>query len=139
MSGLPDPLTERIIACAIEVHRLTGPGLLESVYDVCLAYELQLAGLEFQRQKNVSFDYKGVSASAAFRVDFVVADAVLVELKCVETLLPVHRAQVLTYLRLSGLATGLIINFNVPVLREGLRRVVWTHRPEAASEPPRLP
>lgn len=141
MSELHDPLTERIIACAIEVHRMTGPGLLESVYDVCLAYELELAGLDFQRQKNISFAYKGLSAQAAFRVDLVVESTVLVELKCVESIQPVHKAQVLTYLRLSGLPTGLLINFNVPVLRDGIRRLIWTHNPKAAltSAPLGLP
>lgn len=133
MSRLYDPLTERIIACAIEVHRMTGPGLLESVYDVCLAYELEHAGIDFQRQASVSFDYKELSAQSAFRVDFIVASAILVELKCVDAILPVHKAQVLTYLKLSGLSTGLLLNFNVPVLRDGIRRLVWT-RPQ--QEPP---
>ena len=132
MSELHDPLTERIIACAIEVHRTTGPGLLESVYDVCLAYELELAGLDFQRQKDVTLGYKALTARSAFRIDFVVEGAVLIELKCVESTLPVHKAQVLTYLKLSGLSTGLLINFNVPVLRDGIRRLVWAHNPKAA-------
>ena len=142
MSGLHDPLTARIIACAIELHRLTGPGLLESVYDACLAYELEGAGLDFQRQASVSFDYKGLFAQSAFRVDFIVAGAVLVELKCVESILPVHKAQVLTYLKLSGLSTGLLLNFNVPVLREGIRRLVWTRprlEPPQPSAPPADP
>ena len=126
MSDLHDPLTERIIGCAIEVHRGTGAGLLEAVYDVCFAFELEAAGLAFQRQCSVPIEYKSLSIRTAFRVDFVVEERVLVELKSVETLLPVHKAQVLTYLKLTGLPTGLLINFNVPVVREGIRRMVWT-------------
>jgi GxxExxY protein len=126
MSELDDPLTERIIGCAIEVHRGTGAGLLESVYDVCLAYELKAAGLTFRTQCSVPFEYKSLSIKNAFRADFVVEEHVLVELKAVETLLPVHRAQVLTYLKLTGLTRGLLLNFNVSVLKDGIRRVVWT-------------
>ena len=126
MSDLHDPLTERIIGCAMEVHRGTGAGLLEAVYDVCFAIELEAAGLPFRRQCAVPLEYKTLSVQTAFRVDFVIEERVLVELKSVETLLPVHKAQVLTYLKLTGLPTGLLINFNVPVLREGIRRLVWT-------------
>jgi GxxExxY protein len=126
MSELDDPLTERIIGCAIEVHRGTGAGLLESVYDVCLAYELKAAGLTFRTQCSVPFEYKSLSIKNAFLADFVVEEHVLVELKAVETLLPVHRAQVLTYLKLTGLTRGLLLNFNVSVLKDGIRRVVWT-------------
>ena len=129
MSDLHDPVTERIIGCAIEVHRGTGAGLLEAVYDVCLAFELEAAGLAFRRHYSVPLEYKSLSIQSAFRADFVVDERVLVELKSVETLLPVHKAQVLTYLKLTGLTTGLLINFNVPVLKEGIRRVVWTPNP----------
>ena len=125
MSDLHDPLTEQIIGCAIEVHRRTGPGLLESVYDVCLACELEAAGLDFRREVAVPIEYKTLSVKTAFRVDFVVEERVLVELKAIETLQPVHKAQLLTYLKLTGLPTGLLINFNVPVLIEGVRRMLW--------------
>jgi len=135
MTDLHDPLSERIIGCAIEVHRGTGPGLLESIYDVCLAYELQAAGLAFERQRPVPIDYKTMSIKTAFRVDFVVEGRVVVELKAVETMLPLHKAQVLTYLKLTGVSTGLLINFNVTVLKDGVRRVVWT--PKADPGVPR--
>ncbi|HUR21795.1 MAG TPA: GxxExxY protein [Vicinamibacterales bacterium] len=133
---MDDPLTERIIGCAIEVHRVTGAGLLESVYDVCLAYELKAAGLMFRTQCSVPFEYKSLSIKDAFRADFIVEENVLVELKAVETLLPVHKAQVLTYLKLTGLTRGLLLNFNVQVLKDGIRRVVWTPNLHA-SVPPR--
>ena len=138
MSDLDDPLTERIIGCAIEVHRATGAGLLESIYGVCLAYELKAAALDFRRQCSVPFDYKSLSIKDAFRIDFIVEDRVLVELKAVETLLPVHKAQALTYMKLSGLTKGLLLNFNVPVLKDGIRRLVWTPNLDA-SAPPRDP
>ena len=126
VTDLHDPLSERIIGCAIEVHRATGAGLLESVYDVCLAIELEAAGLAFRRQCSIPIEYKSLSIQTAFRVDFVVEERVLVELKAVETILPVHKAQVLTYMKLTGLTTGLLLNFNVPVMKDGVRRLVWT-------------
>ena len=110
----------------MEVHRGTGAGLLEAVYDVCFAFELQAAGLTFRRQCSLPIEYKSLCIQSAFRVDFVIEERVLVELKAVETFLPVHKAQVLTYLKLTGLSTGLLFNFNVPVMKEGIRRVVWT-------------
>ena len=134
MSDMDDPLTERIIGCAIEVHRRTGAGLLESVYGVCLAYELEAAGLEFRRQCSVPFAYKSLSIENAFRVDFIVKECVLIELKAVETLLPVHKAQALTYMKLSGLTKGLLFNFNVPVLKDGIRRLVWTPNLDESAE-----
>jgi GxxExxY protein len=127
-----DPLTERIIGCAIEVHRLTGPGLLESVYDFCLAIELQSAGLAFERHLAVPFEYKTHSVRNAFNVDYVVERRVVVELKAVETILPVHRAQVLTYMKLTQIQTGLLLNFNATVMRDGIRRLIWT--PATAAE-----
>ena len=126
MPEINDPLAERIIGCAIEVHRRTGPGLLESIYDVCLAFELKAAGLSFQRQPSVPIQYKTMTIQAAFRVDFVIEERVLVELKAVETILPVHKSQVLTYLKLTGITTGLLLNFNVSVMKDGIRRIVWT-------------
>jgi GxxExxY protein len=134
MSDEHDPLTERIIGCAIEVHRATGAGLLESVYDFCLAIELQAAGLDFQRQFSVPFEYKCHSIKSAFKVDYVVERRVLVELKAVETVLPVHKAQGLTYMKLTHIRTGLLINFNVPVLRNGVHRLIWTPKEEPDNQ-----
>jgi GxxExxY protein len=117
-------LTEMVIGAAIEVHRITGPGLLESAYEECLCYELSQLGLEFKRQVQLPIPYKGLRLDCGYRMDLVVEDAVIVELKAVEHLLPVHSAQLLTYLKLSGRKVGLLMNFNEPVLRNGLRRVV---------------
>jgi GxxExxY protein len=118
-------LTEIIIGCAIEVHRALGPGLLESVYEECLSYELQLRGLNFERQKILPLAYKQVKLEAGYRLDLVVEGKVVVELKCVEKLMPVHEAQIMTYLRLSNIKTGLLINFFTPVLKNGIRRIVY--------------
>jgi len=119
-----DLLTQRIIGFAIEVHRQLGPGLLESAYEECVCYELRQAGLVFQRQVPLPVIYKAVRLDRGYRVDVVVENAVILELKTVERLIPVHEAQLLTYLRLSGLRTGLLLNFNSPVLRDGIRRMV---------------
>jgi len=118
-------LTEIIIGCAIEVHRALGPGLLESVYEECLCYELQLRQVQIERQKNLPLRYKNVFLDAGYRLDIVVEKKVIVELKCVEKILPVHEAQIMTYLRLSKLKTGLLINFFTPVLKDGIRRIVY--------------
>lgn len=126
-----EAVTERIIGCAIEVHRHTGPGLLESVYEACLAREFKAAHLEFDRQVALPIVYKNEPLDCAFRIDFVIERSVLVEVKSVEQTLEVHKAQVITYLRLSGLPVGLVINFNVPVLRSGVRRLLRS----PASEP----
>jgi GxxExxY protein len=119
-----DPLTQRIIGFAIEVHRQLGPGLLESAYEECLCYELREAGLAFQQQVPLPVIYKAVRLDCGYRIDIVVEDSVTLELKTVERLIPIHEAQLLTYLRLSGLRTGLLLNFNSPVLRDGIRRMV---------------
>src|SRR5580692_1054056 len=119
-----DPLTEKIIGFAIEVHRQLGPGLLESAYEECLCYELREAGMAFQRQVPLPVIYKAVRLDCGYRIDVVVEDSVILELKTVERLIPIHEAQLLTYLRLSGLRTGLLLNFNSPVLRDGIRRMV---------------
>jgi GxxExxY protein len=116
-------LTERIIGAAIEVHRVTGPGLLESAYEECLCYELSQLGLEFKRQVHLPVPYKGLLLDCGYRMDLVVEDAVIVELKAVEHLLPVHSAQLLTYLKLSGRKVGLLMNFNEPALKDGLKRL----------------
>ncbi len=119
----------------IEVHRHLGAGLLESAYETCLCRELTIRGLSFERQLPMPLIYKGVSLECGYRVDLVVEHCVLVELKTVDALLPVHVAQVITYLRLSKLPVGLLVNFNVPVLKQGLRRL-WL---SSASSPPSLP
>jgi GxxExxY protein len=117
-------LTERIIGAAIEVHRNTGPGLLESVYEECLCYELSQLGLNFQRQVRLPIAYKGIKLDCGFKMDLLVEDAIVLELKTVDQLLPVHSAQLLTYLKLSGKKVGLLINFNEPILTKGLKRLV---------------
>jgi GxxExxY protein len=116
---LHEALTEKIIGAAIEVHRALGPGLLESAYEECLCRELNLRGLAFQRQVSLPVEYKGVKLDCGYRLDLVVQDEVVLELKCVEHLLPVHDAQLLTYLKLSGKRVGIIINFNVATLVRG--------------------
>lgn len=118
-------LTETIIGCAIEVHRALGPGLLESVYEECLCYELQLKGLNIERQKILPIAYKEVKLEAGYRLDLVVEGKVIVELKCIEKLMPVHEAQIMTYLRLTRIKTGLLINFFTPVLKDGIKRIVY--------------
>ena len=115
--------SDTVIGACIEVHRQLGPGLLESTYESCLCHELALRGIPFRRQVPVPLSYKGLSLDCAYRVDLVVDAQILVELKVVERLLPVHESQALTYLRLTGLRTALLVNFNVPVLRLGLRRL----------------
>ncbi|HDJ29825.1 MAG TPA: GxxExxY protein [Candidatus Acetothermia bacterium] len=117
-------ITETIIGAAIEVHRALGPGLLESVYEECLCRELSLRGIPFERQRSLPVEYKGLRLDCGYRLDLLVADTVVVEIKAVESLLPIHEAQLLTYLRLGGWKVGLLINFNVAVLRQGIRRRV---------------
>lgn len=117
-------VAKAVIGAAIEVHRALGPGLLEGVYEECLAVELELRGLRGERQRRIAVQYKGRQVAADLRIDLLVEDRVIVELKAVEKLLPVHGAQLLSYLRLTDTSLGLLINFNVPLLREGIRRVV---------------
>jgi GxxExxY protein len=119
-----DPLTEKVIGAAIEVHRHLGPGLLESVYEECLFWELGQAGLKTQRQVPLPVVYKEVKLDMGYRLDLLVQDELSVELKTVEKLLPIHEAQVLTYLKLSGIKTGLLLNFHSAVLRNGIKRMV---------------
>ena len=119
-----DPLTASVIAAAIEVHRLLGPGLLESIYQRALCHELLLRGVPFQCQQPVAVNYKGVDLGDDLRLDIVVADQVIVELKAVDKLQPIHEAQVITYLKLTGLHIGLLINFNVRLLKEGIKRLI---------------
>jgi GxxExxY protein len=117
-------LSNRVLGACIEVHRHLGPGLLESAYEECVCHELSLQGARFVRQRTLPVAYKGVSLACGFRIDILVDDELLVEIKAVEHLMPVHEAQVLTYLRLTGLDVGLLVNFNTPVLRRGIRRLV---------------
>jgi len=119
-----DPLTEKIIGFAIGIHRDLGPGLLESAYEECLCYELEQGGLSFRRQAALPVVYKSVRLECGYRMDIVVEEQVIIELKTVERLLPIHEAQMLTYLKLSGIRTGLLLNFNVPVLKDGIRRML---------------
>jgi GxxExxY protein len=117
-------LTEQVIGLAIEVHRHTGPGLLESVYEQCLCHELREARIEFERQVAIPVIYKAMSIGEGFRADIVVAREVILEIKSVSAILPAHEAQLHTYLRMSGLRIGLILNFNSRRLTEGIRRYV---------------
>ena len=117
-------LTGQIIAAAIEVHRELGPGLLESAYHACLAREFSVRGLSFEQEKPLPVEYKGVRVDCGYRLDFLVAGKVVVELKTVDALAPVHEAQLLTYLKLTGCRVGLLINFNVPILKNGIKRRV---------------
>lgn len=119
-----DGLTERIIGAAIAVHRHLGPGLLESTYEGCLAFELVDRGLSIERQKELPVVYRSMAIDCGYRVDILVERQVILELKAVECLLPIHEAQLQSYLRLSGCTVGLLINFNVDVLVDGLRRRV---------------
>ena len=118
-------LTREIIGAAIEVHRELGPGLLESSYEMCLARELELRGISFEFQKPLPLKYKGIKLNCGYRLDLLVASAVIVEVKSVAALAPIHEAQLLTYLKLTGVKVGLLMNFNVVVLKDGLRRLVY--------------
>jgi GxxExxY protein len=119
-----DRITETIIGVAIDVHRALGPGLLETVYEACLSFDLTERGLSVERQRVVPLSYKGVRLECGYRVDLVIDNAVIVEVKAVEQLLPVHAAQLLSYLRLANLPVGLLINFDVTALQRGIRRIV---------------
>ncbi len=117
-------VARQVVDAAYAVHRELGPGLLESVYEACFVYELRKRGLKVEKQVLVPVLYDGLMLDTGLRLDLVVEGSLLVELKAVETLLPIHQAQVLTYLKLSGHRLGLLINFNVPVIRDGIRRLV---------------
>ena len=129
-------ITGEIIGAAIEVHRALGPGLLESAYESCLAHELGLRGLAVERQKPVPLVYKGLALPCGYRLDLLVAQTVVVEVKAVERLLPLHEAQILSYLKLAHCPVGLIINFDVTVLRDGIKRFVVGPAP-SPKEPAR--
>ena len=117
-----DALTERIIGCAIEVHRSFGPGLLESAYEHCLAHELALNDIPFRLQAPIPIEYKGTNLDCGYRIDVLVDEQVVLELKSVEKILPIHEAQLLTYMKLANISVGLLINFNVKRLVDGIRR-----------------
>ena len=119
---LEKDLTDKIIGAAIEVHRALGPGLLESAYQLCLAQECKLQKILFEEQVALKLNYKGIALESGYRMDFIFDKRVVVELKAVEQVLPVHEAQLLTYLKLTGIRVGLLINFNTPVLKDGIYR-----------------
>ena len=119
-----DDLSNRIIGCAIEVHRELGPGLLESTYEQCLAYELSQAKVPFRVQVELPVEYKEIRLDCGYRIDLLADGQLVVELKSVDQLLPIHEAQILTYMKLAGAKVGLLINFNVTVLTKGVRRFV---------------
>jgi len=119
-----EPLSNKIIGAAIEVHKILGPGMLESAYEECMVYELVQQGVKVERQKLMPLVYKKIELDYGYRVDLIIENQIIVELKTVDVLLPVHQAQILTYLRFTGIKVGLLINFNVTVLKQGIKRFV---------------
>lgn len=117
-------LSNKVIGCAIEVHRHLGPGLLESTYEQCLARELALAEIVFQRPAPLPVEYKGVELDCGYRIDLLIEKQLIIELKAVEQLLPIHEAQILTYMKLANISTGLLINFNVGLVKDGIKRFI---------------
>ena len=120
-------ISENIIGSAIDVHKELGPGLLESAYEECLCHELALRGIRFSRQNAISIRYKGVNLECGYRMDLLVEDKIVVELKSIDKLMPIHEAQLLSYLKLSHCTVGLLINFNVLILKHGIKRKVLNH------------
>jgi len=120
-------VTETIIGVSIEVHKALGPGLLESAYEECLCHELSLKSLQYDRQRKLPLTYKGIQLDCGYRIDLFVEERVIVELKTIDKLSPIHDAQLLTYMKRAKSSVGLLINFNVPVLRNGIRRKVLNH------------
>ena len=119
-----DELSNRVIGCAIEVHRNLGPGLLESTYEQCFAHELRVEGMPFKLQHPLPVEYKGLKLDCGYRVDLLIDNSLIVELKSVDSVLPIHQAQLLTYMKLSSIKIGLLMNFNVKYLKEGIIRMV---------------
>ena len=117
-------LSSEIIGAAIEVHKALGPGLLESAYEKCICHELSIGGLSLEKQKPLAVRYKGINLDCGYRLDVVVEDAIILELKSCVNIEPIHKAQLLTYLKLSGIKLGLLLNFNVTLMREGIVRIV---------------
>ena len=119
-----DQLSNSIIRCALEVHRQLGPGLLKSTYEQCLAHELKIAGIPFKLQHSISVKYKEIKIDCGYRVDLFVDNSIIIELKSVDKLLPIHKAQLLTYMKLSGTSIGLLMNFNEKYLKDRIKRMV---------------
>ena len=119
-----DELSNLVIGCAIEVHRNLGPGLLESTYEQCLAYEFGMADIPFKLQHPLPVEYKNIKLDCGYRIDMFVDNSIILELKSVDKILPIHKAQLLTYMKLSGISIGLLINFNVEYLKNGIKRMV---------------
>lgn len=117
-----DPCSGRVIACALEVHKALGPGLLESTYQQCLAHELSLHNIAFKLESPLPVNYKGCCLNCGYRIDLLVEDRLILELKAIEEVKPIHHAQILTYMKISGISTGLLINFNVKLLKDGIKR-----------------
>lgn len=118
-----EKLTEKIIGLVIEVHRNLGPGLLENIYKKCLVYELEQADIEYELEKEIPVFYKGLKFDCDYRLDILIENKLILELKCVESLLPVHKAQLLTYMKLTDIPVGLLINFNEAIVKDGIRRL----------------
>ena len=119
-----DELSRKMIGCALEVHKYLGPGLLESTYEQCLAHEMKQAGIVFKMQSPLPVEYKGIKLDCGYRIDLFIEDSLIVELKSVEKILPIHQAQLLTYMKLAEIPIGLLINFNVTYLKNGIKRMV---------------
>ena len=119
-----DELSNKVIGCALEVHRNLGPGLLESTYEQCLAYEMKAAGMAFKLQLALPVEYKNIKLDCGYRIDVLVDNSIIIELKSVDKILPIHQAQLLTYMKLAGISIGLLINFNVKYLKDGIKRMV---------------
>jgi GxxExxY protein len=117
-------LSGKVIGAAIEVHQTLGPGLLESAYEECLCHELSINGLSFKRQQHLPVSYKAIKLDCGYRLDIVVENLIIIELKAVDRIEPIHKAQLLTYLKLANMKLGLLLNFNVPVMRDGIVRLV---------------
>lgn len=125
---LYEDLTEKILGAAIEVHKQLGPGLLESVYQACLAREFAIRNIPFEQQREIPVEYKGIKIESGLRLDFIVYAKIIVELKAIESILPIHEAQLLTYMKLTGCQVGMLINFNVAKLTEGYKRKVLSQK-----------
>ncbi len=119
-----DELSNRVIGCAIEVHRNLGPGLLESTYEQCFAHELKMSGMPFKLQYQLPVRYKDIKIDCGYRIDVLVDNSIIIELKSVNKILPIHQAQLLTYMKLSGISIGLLMNFNVKYMKNGIKRMV---------------
>lgn len=135
LRSLVDPVSERVLGACIEVHRRLGPGLLEACYEKCVCLELELRGIRFERQVALPVLYKGLRLEQSYRLDLLVEDSLVVEIKAVEQLLPVHVSQTLTYLRLGNFPTGLLINFNQATLKAGVRRLTPNKAPQGSLPP----